>query len=185
VALQPVPTTADLVVEVWLYLMERLRGAYLEGDQRKITTEMFDAVTAGQPGSPIDIDQRLRALEDFLQLPEAQSLSSANKRIANILRKSGEGAQSVVFAEKLVEASERALFEQLQKVEAVVGPSVTRRAYSEALRELATLRNAVDAFFDSVMVMTDDIPLRTNRLALLSRLRALFLGIADLSRLPG
>jgi glycyl-tRNA synthetase beta chain len=191
VARQPVSGAPDAVSEMWTYLMERMRSAYLEDEQRTITTEMFDAVTAGQPGSPVDIDQRLRALEDFLTLPEAQSLSAANKRIANILRKSSEGGQgssvmpAKVSADKLVEPSERVLFEQLQKVEAVVGPSLARQAYSPALRELATLRNAVDAFFDSVMVMTEDIPLRTNRLALLARLHTLFLGIADLSRLPG
>jgi glycyl-tRNA synthetase beta chain len=171
--------------EIWPYLMERLRGLYLELEGRKITTEMFDAVTSSQPGSVIDIDQRLQALEEFLTLPEAQSLSAANKRIANILRKSSEGSEGAVVAEKLIEASERALFEQVRKVEAIVGPAVAGRAYSKALRELATLRNSVDAFFDSVMVMTDDVALRTNRLALLSRLRTLFLGIADLSRLPG
>jgi glycyl-tRNA synthetase beta chain len=182
---QPVTSAPEVVAEVWTYLMERMRSAYLEAGQRSITTEMFDAATASQPGSPIDIDQRLRALEEFLQLPEAQSLAAANKRIANILRKNSEGGQGGVVAEKLIEPSERVLFEQLQKIESVVGPALARRAYSPALRELATLRNAVDAFFDSVMVMTDDIALRTNRLALLARLRTLFLGIADLSRLPG
>ncbi|HVF16469.1 MAG TPA: glycine--tRNA ligase subunit beta [Steroidobacteraceae bacterium] len=171
--------------EIWPYLMERLRAFYLEKADRTVTTEMFDAVTASQPGSPIDIDQRLRALEEFLSLPEAQSLAAANKRIANILKKSGESGQGNVVADRLLEVPEQALFEQLQKVEAVVGPSLQRRAYSPALRELATLRDAVDRFFDSVMVMTDDVSLRANRLALLSRLRALFLGIADLSRLPG
>jgi glycyl-tRNA synthetase beta chain len=185
VELQPVSTEPAVVTEVWTYLMERMRSAYLEGAGRNVTTEMFDAATASQPGSPIDIDQRLRALEEFLALPEAQSLAAANKRIANILRKSGESGQGSVAIDKLLEPSERTLFEQLQKVEAVVGPSVQRRAYSPALRELATLRDAVDRFFDSVMVMTEDVGLRTNRLALLSRLRALFLGIADLSRLPG
>ncbi len=185
VQLQPVASAPEVVAEVWTYLMERLRSAYLENEQRNITTEMFDAVTASQPGSPLDIDQRLRALEEFLQLPEAQSLSAANKRIANILRKSGEAGQGQVATDRLVELPERQLFEQLQKVEALVEPSLARRAYSPALRELATLRNAVDAFFDSVMVMTDDVQLRANRLALLARLRTLFLGIADLSRLPG
>jgi glycyl-tRNA synthetase beta chain len=185
IRLQPVVASAEVVAEVWTYLMERLRGAYLEGSGRNITTEMFDAVIAGQPGSPLDIDQRLLALEEFLALPEAQSLSAANKRIANILRKSGEGSVGAVVPEKLTEASERDLFEQLRQIEAIVAPAVASRAYSKALRELATLRNSVDAFFDSVMVMTDDVELRNNRLALLSRLRTLFLGIADLSRLPG
>ena len=68
--------------------MERLRSSYLEGEAgRTVTTEMFDAVLASQPQSPLDIDVRLQALERFLTLPEAESLAAANKRIANILRK--------------------------------------------------------------------------------------------------
>ena len=72
--------------KVWAFVMERLRGAYLEDSSRGVTTEMFDAVTASQPGAPLDIERRLNALAEFLRLPEAQSLAAANKRIANILR---------------------------------------------------------------------------------------------------
>jgi len=50
---------------------------------------------------------------------------------------------------------------------------------------VAVLRNAVDAFFDSVMVMADDAALRANRLALLKRMQGLFMHVADLSKLPG
>ena len=73
--------------------MERLRAQYLEREQRRPAsrTEMFDAVLATQPGSPLDFDARLqRAASRFWTCPEATSLAAANKRIANILRKSGE-----------------------------------------------------------------------------------------------
>ena len=72
----------------WTYIVERLRSSYLEGEAgRAVTTEMFDAVLASRTVSPLDFDVRLRALERFLKLPEAESLAAANKRIANILRK--------------------------------------------------------------------------------------------------
>jgi glycyl-tRNA synthetase beta chain len=185
VELQPVVASGEVIAEVWTYLMERLRSAYLEDPKRGISTEMFDAVIAGKPGSPLDIDHRLTALGEFLSLPEAQSLAAANKRIGNILKKSGEGATDQVAADKLVETAERELFAQLQAAEQTVPPAIARQAYAHALRELAQLRDAVDQFFDSVMVMAEDPALRANRLALLLRLRSLFLGIADLSRLPG
>jgi glycyl-tRNA synthetase beta chain len=63
--------------------------------------------------------------------------------------------------------------------------AVTARDYARALDLLAHLKPAVDAFFDRVMVNDSDVALRNNRLALLAELRALFAGIADLSRLPG
>ncbi len=74
----------------------------------------------------------------------------------------------------------------MKAAEQSVRPLLEKRAYNEALAELSTLRNSVDKFFDEVMVMTDDEAVRRNRLALLSELRALFLNIADISRLtPG
>lgn len=183
--LQPVKAGQDTFDEVWTYLMERLRSIYLEDAAGGITTEMFDAVIAGQPGSPLDIDRRLNALKSFLGLPEAQSLAAANKRIANILRKRAQAASGTVAPDRLVEPAERQLYERVRAVEQTVRPALAERAYEKALRELAQLREPVDRFFDSVMVMTDDEALRNNRLALLTQLRALFLEIADLSRLPG
>jgi glycyl-tRNA synthetase beta chain len=185
VGLQPVGKNEDVIAEIWTYLMERLRSAYLEDARRSISTEMFDAVTASASGSTVDIDQRLAALSEFLALPEARSLAAANKRIGNILKKSSNDTSSQVAEDKLVEPAERDLFRYLQSIEKSVAPAVAGREYSKALRELATLRDAVDRFFDSVMVNADDPELKANRLALLTRLRALFLGIADLSRLPG
>ena len=185
IELQPVRSEPEVVGEVWTYLMERLRSAYLEDSARNFTTEMFDAVTAGQPGSPLDIERRLNALREFLALPEAQSLAAANKRIANILRKSSEGPGAQIASDRLVEAAEQVLFARVEEVEKVVRPALEQRSYARALTELARLRDSVDRFFDTVMVMTDDEQLRMNRLALLARLRSLFLQIADLSRLPG
>jgi glycyl-tRNA synthetase beta chain len=67
----------------------------------------------------------------------------------------------------------------------VTEPLFAARNYAQALSNLASLRSAVDAFFDGVMVMVEDADVRRNRLALLSQLRDLFSRVADLSRLPG
>jgi glycyl-tRNA synthetase beta chain len=64
-----------------------------------------------------------------------------------------------------------------------VRPLLDERRYTDALRELAALRAPVDRYFDDVMVMVDDEGTRNNRLALLGELRALFLDVADISRL--
>ena len=174
-----------LVAEVYDYVFERLRAYYLEGESgRALTTEMFDAVLANRPASPLDFDARLRALETFLMLPDAASLAAANKRIANILRKAGE-APRTIDDDRLIDPAERILAEQVAAIERLVAPLREEREYTEMLRKLAVLRPAVDRFFDDVMVMAEDPALRANRLALLSRLAAMFLGVADLSRLPG
>ncbi len=182
---QPLQVKSDVAAEVYDYIMERLRGYYLEGSTHlAITTEMFDAVLANRPTSPLDFDTRLRALDGFLKLSDAQALAAANKRINNILKKT-DAANTGVQPECFVENAERSLFEQLQNAEADTAPLFAAGNYQAALTRLALLRASVDQFFDSVMVMADDLKVRQNRLALLSRLRSVFLKVADLSCLPG
>jgi glycyl-tRNA synthetase beta chain len=190
-SLQPVEG-ANVANDVYEYVMERLRAYYLDnaattpaGDTKVITTEMFDAVLATQPRSPLDFDARLRALSAFLELPESTSLTAANKRIANILRKSESVTLGDVDVEALKESAEIRLFDAMRNLQDAVSTATARREYTAALGQLAQLRPAVDGFFDEVMVNVEDPKLRTNRLSLLSGLRSLFGGVADLSRLPG
>lgn len=186
------PTRETVRDEVYDYIMERLRGMYLEpGDGAAvitgITTERFDAVLATRPRSPLDFDARLGALIGFLALPDAHSLTAANKRIANLLKKSAAGAttDTRIDSAKLQLDAERVLYAALQAVAHSVPGHIAGGDYTAAFTELARLRPAVDAFFDQVMVMDPDPALRANRLALLNALQQLFGGIADLSRLPG
>jgi len=186
VAAQPVEKKPEVVEEVWTYIVERLRSSYLEGDAtRTVTTEMFDAVVASRTQSILDMDLRLRALERFLKMSEAESLAAANKRIANILRKAPGDLSGAVDTSRLQDGAERQLFEHVISMERAVNPLFARREYAQALTQLASLRDDVDRFFDSVMVMAEDADVRANRLGLLLRLRGLFLQFADLSRLPG
>ncbi|MCL4720816.1 MAG: glycine--tRNA ligase subunit beta, partial [Gammaproteobacteria bacterium] len=105
---------------------------------------------------------------------------SANKRIANILRTATAGASPVDPG--LFEAdAERALDAAVGRVAAAHGQFLAERNYRQALRSLAALKAPVDAFFEAVLVMAEDPALRQNRLALLQRVRSLFLDVADLS----
>ena len=188
----PRPSRADVATSVYDYLMERQRNAWLEPPDGGpplpgITPEACDAVIAVRPRSPLDFDARLRALLAFLSLPEAASLTAANKRAVNLLRKSASGsvASTRIDAGLLKLDAERALYSAVQAADRVVPGHIAVGEYAEALTELAQLRPAVDAFFEGVMVMDPDPALRANRLALLNALQQLFGGIADLSRLPG
>jgi glycyl-tRNA synthetase beta chain len=187
-ALAALPFTApeNCARDVYDYVIERLRAYYVEGGAGfEVTAEMFDAVLATRPASPLDFDARLRALVEFLQLPDARSLAAANKRIANILRKATEPVRERFDAGLLIDPAEQILGEQIEAIARQVEPRFAAREYTSALKSLAVLRKAVDDFFDSVMVMADDATLRGNRLALLRRLQGLFMHAADLSRLPG
>ncbi|MDB6042842.1 MAG: glycyl-tRNA synthetase beta chain [Gammaproteobacteria bacterium] len=188
----PVIVPQSVAADVYDYIVERLRAYYLEGGGTRptigaatMTTEMFDAVLASSPVSPLDFDARLKALRAFLELPEAVSLTAANKRIANILRKAGGTPSTQIDVGTLREAAEVRLFDSLRALRDAVSVATAQREYANALGRLAQLRPAVDEFFDQVMVMDEDPKLRANRLALLAQLQALFAGVADLSRLPG
>jgi glycyl-tRNA synthetase beta chain len=180
----PFPAPVECARQVYEFVVERLRAYYLESGTG-VTTEMFDAVLATEPASPLDFDARLRALAEFLALPDAPGLAAANKRIANILRRADAPPSGPLEAGLLVDPAEQVLGEQVLAVAGRVEPMFAAREYTAALKLLAALRKAVDDFFDGVMVMADDPALRANRLALLARIQSLFLRAADLSRLPG
>ncbi len=168
--------------DLYVFITERLRRYFLDRDP-SLDSETFDAVMARRPASLVDFELRLKAVQAFLELEEAESLASANKRIANILRQADASDGAAIRAKLLEDGAESDLHDALGRAEELVRPLLDDRRYTEALQALAALRGPVDRFFDDVMVMADDEALKRNRLALLGALRALFLDVADISRL--
>ncbi|MBA3564673.1 MAG: glycine--tRNA ligase subunit beta [Gammaproteobacteria bacterium] len=179
----PLETPDTLEAEVYDYMMERLRVYYTETPGEGIGHDQFDAVLANRPASPLDFHQRLMAVKAFLRLNAAPGLAAANKRIANILRKTGEAFPARPNEADLREPQEKLLFARLAELKEELPPLIAGRDYRQVLERLATLEEPIDSFFDAVMVMSENEHLRRNRLALLDELRALFLATADLSRL--
>ena len=180
-AARPLSSASEATIDsVFDFIMERLRGYYAEHDHRP---DEFEAVLECRPTRLLDFDRRLRAVAEFRQLPAAESLTAANKRIGNILRRAEESPPSQVDLGLLQEDAEINLARCLGEVAAEVAPLLDAGFYGEALNRLAGLREPVDKFFDQVMVMTDYSTLRRNRLALLQNLSSLFLRVADFSRL--
>ncbi len=166
---------------VYGFLLERLKGYSID---RGYSPAQFDAVYTVHPTKPLDFELRLKAVKQFSCLPEAGSLAGANKRIRNILRKSGADETALAIdSAYLAEPAEQRLFEESTSVAEAIEPLIAGRDYTTALQRLAALRDAVDAFFDQVLVMDENPTRRQNRLALLARLEAIFLQIADISKL--
>jgi glycyl-tRNA synthetase beta chain len=170
--------TAEQVLN---YMIERFRAWYEEDN---IPAEVFSAVSARNLSRPLDIHRRVQAVHAFAQLPQAQALAAANKRVSNILGKLDSAHFFVdVNADLLVEPQEKALAKKLETLGVTCRGHLHQSAYTAALTCLADLREPVDAFFDDVMVNVEDVPLRNNRLNLLKQLRELFLEVADISQL--
>ncbi|WP_038997883.1 MULTISPECIES: glycine--tRNA ligase subunit beta [Pseudomonas] len=171
---------AGLAEQVLEFVFDRLRARY---EDEGIDVATYLSVRALKPGSALDFDQRVQAVQAFRQLPEAAALAAVNKRVSNLLSKA-EGAVATTVEPKYFDnANEFSLYSAIQQADQAVQPMAAARQYSESLARLAALREPVDAFFEAVMVNADDANVRANRYALLSRLRGLFLGVADISLL--
>jgi glycyl-tRNA synthetase beta chain len=166
--------------ELETFVYDRLRS-YLR--EQGYTANQISAVVDSRPTDVHLVPARLAAVQSFEAMPEAQTLSAANKRIVNILRKAADEAASAVDRARLAEAAERDLYAVFEKLDPLVSDRCAAGDYSGALTALATAKPAVDRFFDDVMVMADDPAVRSNRLALLRAVASTMNRVADISRL--
>lgn len=175
------PGLDGLTTTVVNYMLDRFDASYQDAG---IATEIVQSVKVLRPTSPLDFDRRIQAVSHFSKLPEASALASANKRVANLLAKAeGVAIPTSVNAALLGEAAEKTLAEAISAQQARVAQAAQAGDYTSVMESLATLKEPVDAFFDKVMVNTDDEAVRMNRLALLKQLQNLFLLVADISLL--
>jgi glycyl-tRNA synthetase beta chain len=173
-------TEKGVVDEVHQFMMERLKGIYMDLD---VAIDLFQAVAAVSPDNLTDFDKRIKAMQEFRNMAQADSLAAANKRIRNILKKSDMELAAQPDPSLYQDEAERQLASKLDELTPQAKPLFERGEYTQGLKLLAGLKEPVDEFFDKVMVMTDDLKLRTNRLTLLNQLENLFLSVADISRL--
>ena len=171
----------ELEKQVLTYVLERFKSWYKE---KGLPTEVFLSVAALKLSNPVDIDSRVSAVHKFTSLPEASSLAAANKRVSNILSKQlADNSAPDLDTDFLEEEAEQQLAASLNQLDKLIAPLLKTREYYAVLENLASLKQPVDQFFEDVMVMTDDIALRQNRLALLAKLQKLFMHVADISLL--
>ena len=168
----------NVVQDVVDFLFARFRAAYQASGY---SVELIQSVLDRRPTKPVDFEKRIQAVAKFHQLPEAEPIAAANKRISNILAKVKGDINADVDVSLLQEDAEKALAEILSGLESKLNPLFAAGDYEAALFELASLQTPVDAFFDNVMVMAEDEAVKQNRLAILNRLRNLFLQVADVS----
>jgi len=166
-------TSADVVKFIRLRLVNMLSGDSYPSD-------VIDAVLSSSFIEPIDALERIKALSSLKKQHDFEPLAVAFKRVGNIIK---GGLQQPVDQDLLHDESEKNLFTQLQVAQKEVAEHVSVSDYTQALAAIACLREPVDVFFDSVMVMVDDTAIKDNRLALLTSIAGLFKGIADFSRI--
>jgi len=178
--LSTVLTEDNVVADVHRFLIERLKGIYLEQGNNP---QVFDAVASVKPTSIVDFDSRIKAVSTFQKMSESETLAAANKRAGNLLKKVDGDVSDAINKDLFETDQEKDLYSKITSVQESIKPLLEDRNYSESLKEMATLKPQVDAFLDGVMIMADDESIRNNRLSLLKSLNQLFLQVADISKL--
>jgi len=166
----------DTAGDIYSFMMDRLKAYYRDAN---IVSNIYEAVLAVSPNSPLDFHHRVDALNDFTQSENSKSLIESNKRIANILKDSDEN-QEELNVEILIEDSEKVLFDAAESLSKELAGS---NNYKEIMKSLIELKDLIDSFFDNVMVNVEDEKVKSSRLALIRRIRQLFLSVADISYL--
>lgn len=171
----------NVLAELRPFILERMQSFY---QSQGIGADIVHAVRARQDDWLFDVDKRVKALLTFIELPEAQSLAAACKRVNNLLQHAqSESENGTINDALLMEPAERVLFDQISAVELRIASRYNEGDYVYILSQLASLREPLDAFFECVMVMVDDADLRKNRLNLLAKLQSVLQGVADISLL--
>ncbi|MGB3340496.1 MAG: glycine--tRNA ligase subunit beta [bacterium] len=148
---------------------------------KKYRYDEINAVLAQWAGDIVDARMRCAALKQMRGKTEFTKLVIGQKRVRNILK--GQKKTSDVKDELLKKPAEKTLYQKGHAIAGKLETMVEQKNYSEALKLLLEMRTDIDKFFDDVMVMCDDMPLRNNRLALVSYINDLFLKYADLSQI--
>jgi len=161
---------------IYSFMMDRLKAYYKDAN---IDSNVYEAVLAISPDSPLDFHLRVEALSEFTQNEDSKSLIESNKRIANILKDSNEKNEKL-NSKILIDDSEVKLFNATESLSKQLSGI---KDYKEVMKSLIDLKDLIDSFFDNVMVNADDEKLKSSRLALIRRIRALFLSVADISYL--
>ena len=177
---QAVPGVKDASTELLNFFFDRLRVMMREAGY---SAQEVEAVLVKRCMKLADIKARLAAVKSFTALPEAESLTAANKRIGNILKKIEGEKPTEVKPELFTEPAEKALYEALGNHEPIADALYEKGEFSAMLGSLTPLKTPVDTFFADVMVNAEDPAVRANRQALLMKLYNLMNRVAELSAL--
>jgi glycyl-tRNA synthetase beta chain len=170
----------ELIEKVYRFLQNRIAHLLAEDGSSKDT---IAAVLSVSCDNIPETWSRVGALEKLKAKPDFEPLAVAFKRVVNIIKKADDFQAADVDQKLFQHESEPALLAAYEVVKKKVADNLKKDLFDQALVEIASLRDTVDAFFEGVMVMTDDMAVRRNRLALLGLIAALFGGIADFSKL--
>ena len=170
----------EISEQVYTFLRNRMTNLMVDDGFSKDTVS---AVLSASADSIPSTWKRAAALEKLKTKPDFEQLAVAFKRVVNIIKKAEDDRTGNPDPDLFEHESEKELLAAYELVKNRVEEDLAKGLFDQALVKIASLRDPVDAFFEGVMVMTDDSEVRRNRLALLAQIEALFGKVADFSKL--
>jgi glycyl-tRNA synthetase beta chain len=190
----------QLPVDLLAFFADRLKVQLREqGARHDLVDAVFALREAGSAGGATGtknaqddlllIVRRVEALGQFLDSEDGKNLLAGYKRATNIIRieekRDNRHYTGAPQAELYRQPEEKALASAIEMAETEAGRAVKKEDFVAAMRAMAQLRPAVDAFFDKVTVNVEEKPLRENRLRLLNQIREATCAAADFSKIEG
>jgi len=175
-----VPDRAKTRAQVLEFFRERLKNLWADAARR----DVIEAILSAGFADMVDAQERLKAMSAIVGRADFEPLAVAFKRVVNIVEKQAKDVQAVAIDQALLtEEAEKALFAGYEASRGKIVEAVKARNFAEALSQIASLKPAVDHFFDAVRVLVDAPRVRANRVMLLTGIGSLFRDIADFSRI--
>ena len=165
---------------VYLFLQNRIANLLSE---QGFSKDVIAAIVSVSVDHVPDIWNRARALEKLKAEPDFEPLTIAFKRVVNIIKKAGHFETNKVDESLFEHECEAVLFADYKKIKEKVLDDLDKGLFEQALFDIASLRDSVDAFFDGALVMAEDSSIRNNRLSLLTQIEELFRLFADFSKI--
>ena len=176
----PIPASQESQKACLEFIVERLRHLLLEQGWRY---DVVDAVLAEQGYDLARAAQAVKSLAAWVSRPDWNTILPAYARCVRITRDHAE--RYPVDREKFIERAEDELYSALLAAESELAENGRHGSPDIFLNAFLPMIQAVNQFFDGVLVMTEDITIQQNRLGLLQRIASLAGGVADMSRLEG
>lgn len=170
----------EMADPIYTFIQNRITYQLVEeGFSKDVIAAVADADADNVP----NVWNRVRALQDLKAAADFEPLAIAFKRVVNIIKKADLPARKKVDEKLFEHESESALYSAYKDMKGKISNHLVKGHFDQALREIAKLRDPVDTFFDSVMVMSKEKKVRNNRLTLLWMISELFGLFADFSKI--
>jgi glycyl-tRNA synthetase beta chain len=171
-----VQLSEEAKMELLEFFRARLRVLLLD---QGYAYDLVDAVLASGEDRLSELQKRVKSLAEFRVTPQFDNLITGFDRVENLARK----AEGTELNQAVMQAADQEFYQAMTEIKGRCEAKMAEGDYSGYLRALADFRAPIDRFFTDVMIMDEDLQIRSNRLALLQAALALYAAYGDFKQI--